>query len=133
LGLEAQRTAVEAHCKAHGYRLIDEFIEIESGRKSDRPVLREALARARTSKATLLIARLDRLARNVAFISGLMESGVEFAACDLSPANRLMLHILAAVAEEEARRSPRARKPRSRLPKRAGFCLVRPIQYAAIG
>ncbi|MFZ0033262.1 MAG: recombinase family protein [Candidatus Cybelea sp.] len=103
LGLEAQRASVEAFCKANGYTLTEEFVEIESGRKSDRPVLHEALARARSSKATLVIAKLDRLARNVAFIANLMESGVEFRACDMPEANRLLLHILAAVAEQEGR------------------------------
>ena len=103
LGLEAQRAAVEAFCKAHGYKLVEEFVEIESGRRNDRPVLAQALARARTSKALLVIAKLDRLARNVRFIAELLESNVGIAAWDMPSANRLTLHILAAVAEEEAR------------------------------
>jgi DNA invertase Pin-like site-specific DNA recombinase len=103
LGLEAQRAAVEAFCAANGYKLVEEFVEIESGRKDDRPVLARALVRARSSKALLVIAKLDRLARNVHFISGLMESGVAFAACDMPSATPLMLHVYAAVAEEEAR------------------------------
>ncbi len=103
LGLEAQRSAVEAFCASNGYRIVEEFVEIESGHKSDRPVLSEALARAKASKAMLVIAKLDRLARNVAFIANLMESGVEFRACDMPEANRLLLHVMAAVAEQEAR------------------------------
>ena len=103
LGLEAQRRAVEAFCAANGYRIVAEFVEIESGRRSDRPVLRDALARAKSSRSTLVIAKLDRLARNVAFIANLMESGVEFRACDMPEANRLLLHVMAAVAEQEAR------------------------------
>jgi DNA invertase Pin-like site-specific DNA recombinase len=103
LGLDGQRTAIEQFCREHRYELQDEFTEVESGRKSDRPVLRKALARAKASKSVLLIGKLDRLARNVHFISGLMEAGVDFRACDVPTANGLTLHILSAVAEEEAR------------------------------
>jgi DNA invertase Pin-like site-specific DNA recombinase len=103
LGLEAQRSAVEAFCEAQGYQIVEEFVEVESGKRSDRPVLREALARARSSKATLVIAKLDRLARNVAFIANLMESGVEFVAVDMPDAKGFFLHVMAAVAEHEAR------------------------------
>jgi DNA invertase Pin-like site-specific DNA recombinase len=103
LGLEAQRAAVEAHAATTGGRIISEFVEVESGRKRDRPQLAAALAACRTGRATLVIAKLDRLARNVAFVSNLMESGVEFVAADMPAVNRLTVHILAAVAEEEAR------------------------------
>jgi DNA invertase Pin-like site-specific DNA recombinase len=101
--LESQRAAIEQFCRENQYDLLQEFREVESGRKSDRPVLNEALQRAKVAKAVLVIGKLDRLARNVHFISGLMESGVEFRACDVPTANRLTLHILSAVAEEEAR------------------------------
>jgi DNA invertase Pin-like site-specific DNA recombinase len=77
--------------------------EVESGKRSDRPKLAEALKLCRLHGATLIIAKLDRLARNVAFISNLMESGVEFHAVDFPQANRLTVHILAAVAEHEAK------------------------------
>ena len=103
LGIAAQRAAVESYCRDHGYRVIKEFVEIESGRHSDRPGLRDALARAKSSRALLVIAKLDRLARNVEFIARLMNAGVEFVAVDLPQANPLTLHILAAVAEAEAR------------------------------
>lgn len=103
LGLDGQRTAIEQFCHENQYELTDEFREIESGRKSDRPVLLKALARTKALKAILVIGKLDRLARNVAFIANLMEAGVEFRACDVPTANRLTLHILSAVAEEEAR------------------------------
>jgi DNA invertase Pin-like site-specific DNA recombinase len=103
LGLEAQRVAVEAHAATTGGRIVSEFVEVESGRKRDRPQLAAALAACRTGRATLVIAKLDRLARNVAFVSNLMESGVEFVAADMPAVNRLTVHILAAVAEEEAR------------------------------
>lgn len=103
LGLEAQRHAVETHVASGSSAVVAEFVEIESGRKKDRPQLIAALAAARAHRATLVIAKLDRLARNVHFVSGLMESGVEFIAADMPTVNRLTVHILAAVAEEEAR------------------------------
>ncbi len=103
LGLEAQRAAVEGHAAATGGRIVAEFVEVESGRKRDRPQLAAALEACRKHRAVLLLAKLDRLARNVAFVSGLMESGVEFVAADMPTVNRLTVHILAAVAEEEAR------------------------------
>lgn len=103
LGLEAQRTAVAAYCAHTGGTLLREYREVESGRKNDRPVLREAIAFARGRRARLVIGKLDRLARNVAFIANLMESDVDFAAADVPEANRLLLHIMAAVAENEAK------------------------------
>jgi DNA invertase Pin-like site-specific DNA recombinase len=78
-----------------------EVVEVESGKKNDRPRLAEALRLCRLHGAILVIAKLDRLARNVAFISNLMEAGVEFTAVDFPQANRLTVHILAAVAEHE--------------------------------
>jgi DNA invertase Pin-like site-specific DNA recombinase len=77
-------------------------VEIESGKRNDRPAIAQALRLCRLHRATLVIAKLDRLARNVYFISSLMESGVEFIAVDFPQANRLTVHILAAVAEYEA-------------------------------
>ncbi len=81
---------------------MQELVEVESGKRNDRPQIAEALRLCRLHKATLVIAKLDRLARNVHFISSLMESGVDFVACDFPEANRLTVHILAAVAEHEA-------------------------------
>lgn len=101
LGLEAQKRAVNEYLKQGKRELVAEFKEVESGGKNDRPELKNALASCRLRKATLLVAKLDRLARNVAFISNLMDSGVEFVACDYPKANRLTLHILASVAENE--------------------------------
>lgn len=101
LGLDAQREAVKRHIGDRG-QLLAEFTEIESGRRhKNRPQLLAALDQCRKRRAVLLIARLDRLARNVAFISGLMESGADFVAADMPEANRLTIHILAAVAEHE--------------------------------
>ncbi len=102
LGLEAQQAAVRAYLNGGKWRMVAETVEVESGKKADRPKLSEALALCRVHNATLIIAKLDRLARNVAFISNLMESGVEFTAVDFPTANRLTIHILASVAEHEA-------------------------------
>jgi DNA invertase Pin-like site-specific DNA recombinase len=102
LGLEAQRTAVTNYLNGGQWKLIEEFTEVESGKRSDRPELAKALRLCRAQKATLIIAKLDRLARNVYFISGLMESKVDFVAVDFPQANKLTVHILAAVAEHEA-------------------------------
>jgi DNA invertase Pin-like site-specific DNA recombinase len=102
LGLEAQEHAVLEYLNGGQWKLIQKFVEVESGRHNDRPELASALALCRIHNATLIIAKLDRLARNVNFISNLMESGVEFVAVDFPQANRLTVHILAAVAEHEA-------------------------------
>lgn len=103
LGLEAQQDAVRRYLNGGDWKLVSEFTEVESGKRADRPKLVEALRLCRLHGATLIIAKLDRLARNVAFVSNLMESGVEFTAVDFSQANRLTVHILAAVAEHEAK------------------------------
>lgn len=102
LGLEAQTAAVINFVNGHG-KLIATYTEVESGKKSDRPELTKALAHARRSKAVLVVAKMDRLSRNVAFLSALMESTVEFVAVDNPHANRLTIHILAAIAEHEAK------------------------------
>ena len=101
LGLDAQREAVLRHTADHADKLIGEFCEVESGRRSDRPQLAAAIAAAKKARATLIIAKLDRLARNIHFISGLMESGVDFVAADNPHANKLMMHMLAVFAEHE--------------------------------
>jgi DNA invertase Pin-like site-specific DNA recombinase len=101
LGLEAQRAAVLNFAAAGGHTIVAELVEVESGKKADRPQLAAALAACRLHRATLVIAKLDRLSRNVAFIANLMEGGVEFVACDMPHANRLTLHLLAAIAEHE--------------------------------
>jgi DNA invertase Pin-like site-specific DNA recombinase len=103
LGLEAQQAAVQNYLNGGTWELVGEFTEVESGRKSARPELAKALATCKKQKATLVIARLDRLARNVAFISALMETKVQFVAADMPEATPFMLHIYAAVAQEEAR------------------------------
>jgi DNA invertase Pin-like site-specific DNA recombinase len=102
LGLDAQRKAVKDRLCGGG-ELISEYTEVESGGRNDRPRLAEALAACRLHRATLIIAKLDRLARNVAFVSNLMDAEVAFEAVDFLQANRLTIHILSAVAEHEAR------------------------------
>jgi DNA invertase Pin-like site-specific DNA recombinase len=104
LGLEGQVAVVEAYAKATGATIVRSYREVETGKRADRPELQKALADCKRSKATLVIAKLDRLARNMAFTANLMESGVDFVACDNPHANRLTIHILAAVAEDEAKR-----------------------------
>jgi len=101
LGMQAQRDAVASYVKSVGGTIIREFAEVESGAKSDRPQLRAALNLCKAKRATLVIAKLDRLARNVRFISDIMESGIEFVAADMPSANRLTIHIIAAIAEHE--------------------------------
>jgi DNA invertase Pin-like site-specific DNA recombinase len=103
LGLEAQRQAVAAYLGGGSGDLVGEFVEVESGKNSDRPQLALALVECRRRKAKLLVAKLDRLARDVHFISGLMKSGVPFVVADTPHATPLELHMRAAFAEEEAR------------------------------
>ena len=104
LGLEGQENTVQLFAEAHGAEILKSYVEIETGKRADRPELAKALSHARRAKATLIIAKLDRLARNVHFLSGLMEAGVKFLACDQPSANDLTIHILAAVAQDEAKR-----------------------------
>lgn len=101
LGLEAQQAAVKAFAFSNGFTITAEFIEIESGAKNKRPQLLQAFAACKKQKAMLLIAKLDRLGRNMAFISALMEARVDFKAVDNPYANKLVLHIMAAFAEHE--------------------------------
>ncbi len=102
LDLEAQTALVIRYVNGHA-KSVASYCEVESGRKSDRPELARALAHAKRSKAILVVAKMDRLSRSVAFLSALMESTAEFQAFDNPHANRLTIHILAAVAEHEAK------------------------------
>lgn len=104
LGLEAQRAAAERYVASVGGIIASEFVEVESGKRIDRPKLAAAIAESRRLGGVLVVAKLDRLARNVKFTSTLMESGVEFIACDMPAANKLTIHIMAALAEDEADR-----------------------------
>ena len=102
LGIEAQRKAIADFLNGGNWELIKEFIEVESGKRTDnRPMLKNALDTCKRTGARLLIAKLDRLSRNVAFIANLLESAVDFVAVDFPNANKLTIHILAAMAEHE--------------------------------
>jgi DNA invertase Pin-like site-specific DNA recombinase len=103
LGIDAQHAYVTGYCDRTGSSLIREFTEVESGRNNERPELAKAISFAKRSKATLVIAKLDRLARNVAFVANLMETQVQFESCDLPGANSMTVHVMAAVAENEAK------------------------------
>lgn len=100
LGIEAQREIIQKYLGQ--IQPIAEFVETESGKRTDRPKLAEALELCRKTKSTLIVAKLDRLSRNVAFTSKLLESDVEIKFCDFPEANRLVLHIIASIAEYEA-------------------------------
>src|SRR5919205_1968308 len=101
LGLEAQRKAVEDFLNGGRWDLIAEFVEVESGKRDDRPKLAEALALCRLHNATLVIAKLDRLSRDAAFLLGLQKAGVRFVAADMPEANELVVGIMAVVAQAE--------------------------------
>ncbi|MCZ8100739.1 MAG: recombinase family protein [Burkholderiales bacterium] len=103
LGLEAQEAAIKAHLAGTGGTLVASFVEVESGKRADRPELCKAIAHAKLTGAVLLIAKLDRLSRDAHFLLGLSKSGVEFVAADMPSATRLTVGIMAMVAEEEAR------------------------------
>ena len=100
LGVEAQREIIQNYLKDR--KPLAEFIETESGKKSNRPKLIEALDLCRRTGSTLIVAKLDRLSRNVAFTSKLLESDVEIIFCDFPEANKLVLHIISSIAEYEA-------------------------------
>lgn len=123
LGIEAQREAIRQHIKSSDGEHVSEFIEIESGRRSDRSELAKALSACRAQRCTLIIAKIDRLSRSLSFVSALMDSGVDFVATDNPAANRLTLHVLAAVAENEARQISERTKVALAAAKRRGVQL----------
>ncbi|MEI5687755.1 recombinase family protein [Sphingomonas kyungheensis] len=102
LGLEAQRAAVEAMCAARGWEIVaPAYTEVESGKRNDRPALAQAIARAKLTGARLVIAKLDRLSRNAAFLLTLRDSGIDFVAADIPDANALTIGVMALVAQQE--------------------------------
>lgn len=129
LGLDAQKEAVSRFLNGGEWELVAEYQEVETGKGSDalakRPQLKAALDACRKHGATLIIAKLDRLARNVHFVSGLMESKVRFVACDMPEANELTIHIMAAFAEHEAKRISQRTKDALAVAKARGAILGR--------
>ena len=123
LGLDAQREAVRTYLNGGNWSIAAEFTEVESGKRSDRPEFAKALAACRLHRATLVIAKLDRLARNVHFVASLMELGVEFVAADNPHANKLTIHILVAMAEHEAEMISARTKAALAVAKRRGVTL----------
>ena len=101
LGLEAQRKAVADFLNGGRWTVLQEVVEVESGKRADRPKLAEAMALCRLHNATLVIAKLDRLSRDLHFLTGLQKAGVRFVAADMPEANELVVHIMAAVAQAE--------------------------------
>ena len=103
LGMEAQQQAVDDFLRLHGGKVIAEYIEVDSGTRSDRPQFDAAVNHALLSGATILVAKLDRLARDLHIITGLQKMGVRFRLCDLPDVDALTVHLLAAVAQHEAK------------------------------
>ena len=124
LGIEAQREIIHNHLSPE--TPIAEFVETESGRHNDRPKLTEALALCRKTGSTLIVAKLDRLSRNVAFVSKLLESDVEIKFCDFPEANKLVLHIIASIAEYEAQLISTRTKQSLEAKKARGISLGKP-------
>lgn len=132
LGLEAQRRAVADMCATQGLEIIAEFTEVESGKRNDRPELAEALRRLKLTGATLVVAKLDRLSRSVAFLSTLQDSGAKFVAADMPEANELTVHLLAAVAQAERKAISTRTKEALRAAKERGVKLGNPNGAAAL-
>ena len=126
LGLDAQRNAVLQYLNGGDWSLAGEFTEIESSKRNKRPEFARALAVCKRQKAKLVIAKLDRLSRNLAFIATLMESGVEFVAVDNPHANKLTIHILAAVAQHEREMIAQRTKDALQAAKARGVVLGNP-------
>lgn len=132
LGLEAQRAAVSSFCATKDGRIVAELTEIESGKRNDRPQLAEALQLARLTGSTLVVAKLDRLSRNVAFLATLIDSRVAFVAADMPEANEITLHIMAVVAQAEVKAISRRVKDALAAAKARGTKLGNPNGAAAL-
>ena len=126
LGLEAQKTAVNDYICRNGAILVAEFTEVESGARNDRPQLQAALKRASLSNATLMIAKLDRLSRNAAFLLTLRDAGTEIVAVDMPNANSVTIGIMAVIAEEERRLISERNKAAMQAAKARGVKLGNP-------
>jgi DNA invertase Pin-like site-specific DNA recombinase len=133
LGLEAQRAAVQAHLNGGNWKIVDEVIEVESGKDDDRPELAKALRLCRLHGASLLVAKLDRLSREVAFLSNLMKSNVKFTAADMPEADETHLHMMAVFAQHEARAiSTRTKAALAQSKKKLGGRRVSAREWAGI-
>lgn len=132
LGLEAQRMAVAQYCGGRGCEVVGEYVEVESGKNNSRPELTKALHLAKVTGATLVVAKLDRLSRNVAFLAALQESGASFVAADMPEANELTIHIMAAVAQAERKAISRRTKEALAAAKARGVKLGNPNGAAAL-
>lgn len=132
LGLEAQQAAVAQFCGGRGCDILGEFTEVESGKVNSRPELTKALHLAKVTGATLVVAKLDRLSRNVAFLAALQESGAPFVAADMPEANELTIHIMAAVAQAERKAISRRTKEALAAAKARGVKLGNPNGAAAL-
>jgi DNA invertase Pin-like site-specific DNA recombinase len=126
LGLEAQRKVIDDFATSRGAEVLARFTEVESGRKSDRPEQGKALYLAKVAGATLVIAKLDRLSRNAAFLLGLRDSGVQLVAVDMPEANDLTVGMMALVAQEEREAISRWTKEASAVAKARGVKLGNP-------
>ena len=133
LGIEAQRQAIGRFAVERGAELIARFTEVESGRDPDRPELARALHLAKVTGATLVIAKLDRLSRNAAFLLTLRDSGVRFQAVDLPEANDLTVGIMALVAQQEREAISRRTREALAVAKSRGIRLGNPNGAAALG
>jgi len=141
LGLEAQRQAVTDFLNGGCWQLVQEYVEVESGKRADRPKLAEALHHAKVTGATLVIAKLDRLSRDVEFIARLQKSGTKFVCADMPEANELTIGLLAVVAQHERQPRPRLEAsssatrtvphlcvaPATAMPQRSLWCTRIPI------
>ncbi len=132
LGLDAQRHAIDEFAAAREARLLARFTEVESGGRTDRPKLATALELARLTGSTLVIAKLDRLSRNAAFLLTLRDSGVRFVACDMPEANDLTVGIMALIAEQERAAISRRTKEALAAAKARGVKLGNPNGAAAL-
>jgi len=132
LGIEAQRQAIDGFVAQRGGILIARFTEVESGRNPDRPELKQALHLAKVTGATLVIAKLDRLSRNAAFLLTLRDSGVRFSAVDLPEANDLTVGIMALVAQQEREAISKRTKEALAIARSRGVKLGNPNGAAAL-
>jgi len=130
LGLEAQRAAVRAFVPDSG-QIVAEFVEVESGKRNQRPQLLAAIAEARRTGSTLLIAKLDRLSRNAGFIFALRDSGVDFVCCDMPDANTLTVGLFAVIAQHERETISKRTKDALQAKKARGASLGSPQNFTA--